>query len=456
MLSEKAKQKQGSDWRFTHTANYFNDSGATGITTFPGALTASGNAGTSTGTQLYYTQTKAWSSTSSSYVPAYNNPSQDTAAPNSSLKSFYAFFKDRGWQQSAQETVNQYGTGTSAFTYDHDGAILSVARSATGYNAPDAFYSTDISGQVVRRWEAPDTGSYANGPRTHTYRFGGREMGTISNDGSDNVDFVTLINARDDVAGSGMFRGGATTGTAFADFDANHRTLAGGAQGAGPGSHVVQAGETLQGIAAAYYGDAGLWYKIAEATVSRAGRITAGRRLTVPRGSTTHPQREHLHPLRPRPSPRRRRPAGGPAAEGGQGLWHFRPDPLHRRCHSRNLCVRADRRQPGRLGFNNLIGVQNGFSWKSLGLSVLSSAVTAGVGSALGQGAMLGSQILGDVIRGAASSAITQGIATATGLQDNFSWVGVATAGIGAGVGGAVLRGLSGNKGSYDSDRNWN
>ncbi len=79
VLAEKAKQKQGTNWRFTHTTSYFNDTGATGITTFPGSLTASGNTGASTGTQLYYTQTKAWSSSSSGYAPAYNNPSQDTA-----------------------------------------------------------------------------------------------------------------------------------------------------------------------------------------------------------------------------------------------------------------------------------------------------------------------------------------------------------------------------------------
>ena len=206
-------------------------SGATGITTFPGALTASGNAGVSTGTQLYYTQTKAWSSSSSGYVPAYNNPSQDSAAPDSSLQSYYTFFKERGWQQASQQTVNQYGTGTSAFQYDNDGAILSVWRDATGQFAEDVYYSTDISGKVVRSWELADQLSTVAGPRTHTYRFGGREMGTISNNGTDNVDYVTLIDRRDDVAGSGMFRNGATTGTAFADFDANHLTLAVGASG---------------------------------------------------------------------------------------------------------------------------------------------------------------------------------------------------------------------------------
>ena len=38
-------------------------------------------------------------------------------------------------------------------------------------------------------------------------------------------------------------------------------------------------------------------------------------------------------------------------------------------------------------------------------------------------------------VRGAAASAVTQGIATVTGLQDSFSFAGVAEAGVAAGVG---------------------
>ena len=53
------------------------------------------------------------------------------------------------------------------------------------------------------------------------------------------------------------------------------------------------------------------------------------------------------------------------------------------------------------------------------------------------------------MIRGATSSAITPGIGVATGMQDNFSWIGVAAAGIGTGIGGAVLRSLSGDRGNF-------
>jgi ribonuclease len=47
-----------------------------------------------------------------------------------------------------------------------------------------------------------------------------------------------------------------------------------------------------------------------------------------------------------------------------------------------------------------------------------------------------------DVITGAVRGAVTQGIAVATGLQDKFSWSGVAAAGVGNAVGNAVGRAL--------------
>jgi hypothetical protein len=59
--------------------------------------------------------------------------------------------------------------------------------------------------------------------------------------------------------------------------------------------------------------------------------------------------------------------------------------------------------------------------------------------------AILGSKVLADVARGATASAVTQGLGVATGLQDRFSWTGVAVSAIGAGVGGAVGRELGFN-----------
>ncbi|MEP1422296.1 MAG: hypothetical protein ABJK59_11055 [Erythrobacter sp.] len=69
-------------------------------------------------------------------------------------------------------------------------------------------------------------------------------------------------------------------------------------------------------------------------------------------------------------------------------------------------------------------GIQNSFSFKSVGLAAIAGAVGGGFGSA--------------VTRGVASSAISQGIGVATGLQDSFSFAGVAAAGVAAGIGNAL------------------
>lgn len=71
------------------------------------------------------------------------------------------------------------------------------------------------------------------------------------------------------------------------------------------------------------------------------------------------------------------------------------------------------------------------------------------------------STFLGDAARSALGSAVTQGIGVATGLQDKFSWAGVAAAGIGGAVGNGVARelgglgsvaGISFAKGSFAND----
>ena len=76
-------------------------------------------------------------------------------------------------------------------------------------------------------------------------------------------------------------------------------------------------------------------------------------------------------------------------------------------------------------------------------MAALSGAVGGGVGQVLGKGGMLGSQFVGDAVRGAAASALTQGIGVAVGLQKQFDFAAVAAAGIAAGVIGAASRKLA-------------
>jgi hypothetical protein len=92
--------------------------------------------------------------------------------------------------------------------------------------------------------------------------------------------------------------------------------------------------------------------------------------------------------------------------------------------------------------FGLATGIQDRFDWKGVALAGLSGGIGAGLGSVSGLSKIAGSQFLGDVARGAIGSALTQGVGVATGLQSKFDFAGVAAAGVGAGVGGALGRAL--------------
>jgi len=68
-----------------------------------------------------------------------------------------------------------------------------------------------------------------------------------------------------------------------ADFDQNYQPINPDYPGRAPTSHVVEAGETLNSIALAMFGDSSLWYIIADANgMSDPKQLVVGTRLTIP------------------------------------------------------------------------------------------------------------------------------------------------------------------------------
>jgi hypothetical protein len=82
-------------------------------------------------------------------------------------------------------------------------------------------------------------------------------------------------------------------------------------------------------------------------------------------------------------------------------------------------------------------GVQDSFSWKGVALSAIGGGISGGFGRIDFTGTAL-SSTSNMIVRAAVGSALSQGIAVATGLQDKFSWRAVASSAVGAGVGAAV------------------
>lgn len=473
VLAEKGQTLQGSDWITSHTANYYS---ATGAGSTPAAISWSGQVGTATGSLLYYSETKYWKNGGG--PPVYLSSADYDYAD--SYQTQYYDWRDGAVQTSVQ-LVNRDGSSTSSYSYDRDGALRSV-RITGGTRPRSISYNSSLQGQVLGRSEH-DANHGQGDPSSWTYMFGGRQMGLVSNDGTGNVDYATAIAERNAAPGTGAFRGGATSASVHADFDANFTALNGeSAQGtAGGGGYTVGAGDTLQGIAANLWGDASLWYKLAEANPGvAAGALTAGTVLTVPGGVMgTHHNASTFKPYDPaeaigNTSPNTPKPPKAKNKCGGLGMILVAVIAVAvatiATAGAASLATGATFANSlgavlgGGLagltgasgvalgttgaiaagmagavagsvvsqGFGVATGIQDKFNWKSVGLAALSGGISAGLGSSFG------SDWAAAAARGAITSAATQGIGVATGLQSKFDFAGVAAAGIGGGVGHQV------------------
>ena len=121
------------------------------------------------------------------------------------------------------------------------------------------------------------------GPRQLYYYFNGKRIGDVSNNGpSANVtDYATQLAGSGSATtiGKGGFRNGRPV--ASADFDQNYQPINSGYPAAAATSYTVQAGDTLRSIAQAVWGDAAMWYLIAESNgLTSSSALIAGPRRT--------------------------------------------------------------------------------------------------------------------------------------------------------------------------------
>ena len=244
---------------------------------------------------------------------------------------------------------------------------------------------------------------------------------------------------------------GSSGALSAADFDYNYTPVSGQYPASVPGSYVVSTGDTLRGIALALFGDAQLWYLVADANGLKSDAdLKVGQRLTIPNQVTNlHNSSETFKPYAPGqiigdttptlPDPPPPSKGGGC---GGVGMiimvvvaivatFFFGP----------GLLTAVLSNIAGQ-GISIAVGAQDKFSWKSVGMAALSW----GVGQGVAQIPELGGTAPLDVaIRAGVSSVVTQGLAVAVGLQDRFSWSAVAAAGVSAGINQAIGQSQYGN-----------
>ncbi|WP_426303944.1 LysM peptidoglycan-binding domain-containing protein [Acidovorax facilis] len=248
----------------------------------------------------------------------------------------------------------------------------------------------------------------------------------------------------------------------------------------GASSYTVQSGDTLAGIARSVWGDASLWWKLADvnglsgqAAQGPDSRLTEGQSLSIPgQVSGQHNTAQTHKPYDPTevvgdttpnmPAP----PAdegGGcgilgkiimivvavavTAVTGGAGgaVSSFWGGLLGQGSAAAAVATGATAAAAGSVASQAVgvaIGAQSKFSWKNVALAAVSGGVSGGLGTVDFTGSGELGSLGNTVIRSALGNTISQGIGVATGLQKSFDWKSVAGAAVGAGVGWGVGQAL--------------
>ena len=195
-------------------------------------------------------------------------------------------------------------------------------------------------------------------------------------------------------------------------FDLNFQPITSSSPGPSAGQYAVRSGDTLQSIAQASYGDASLWYLIANANGLRGDQdLRIGQTLVIPsRVGGVHNTADTFKPYDPSKVVGDTTPnLPVPQSDGGGGC--------------------------GALGIILTIVI--------VIVAVVVTVYTAGAATAalsplLGT---VGGALVGGAVGGAVGSIVSQGLSMAVGLQEDFSWsqvaMGALSGAVGAGVGQA-------------------
>jgi YD repeat-containing protein len=335
------------------------------------------------------------------------------------------------WWDSAQAshvtfTPNIASPGTtnnSSYYYDDAGHLQSVyiqdGRSRT------VSFVNNAEGQILSRDESDSLGT--GDPRQLHYYFNGQRIGDISNNGSSSVDYVAANAQRTGVPGTGPFAGGSATSVPYADFDQSYDPINGLDYAQAASRYTVNTGDTLASIATQLWGDASLWYKLAQANgLTGSETLVAGMSLIVPAGVRSSSNSDSTF-----------RPYDPSVAQGDLSPTAPKPAAKNKNCGVFGMILLA----VIAVAVAYFVGPEAiHFFQGVLGGLTGTGAVIAGSAGAIG------GAIVGGAVTGAIASVVSQGVGVATRIQDKFSWKGVALAALSGAVGGGVgqIKGLDG------------
>ena len=348
---------------------------------------------------------------------------------------------DSAKQKTISTTVNNL-TGITTMSYDMNGHLSGFVDAQNPQNKRSANYVNNSQGMVLQRNELINgsINRYRN-----FYYVNGQRVGDLSNDGPSREDYVQSIqSSRETPVQAKDFKP-----ISSADFDQNFEPINAQYPSSAATTYVANNGDTLQSIALSVWGDASMWYLLADANgLSVSDKLTAGQVLTVPNKVTNiHNSNEtyrvynageaigNTQPTLPDPPP----PPKPKKKCGGVAMIIMIV-----------VAVVATVLTAGAaaLAFSGIAASSMGaMGIASVGMTALAGGGAIAGGLTIGLGAAVGGAMIGAAV----GSAVSQLAGKAMGVVDHFSWkqVGISalTAGLTAGVGGA-LGGTTGLMGS--------
>lgn len=348
------------------------------------------------------------------------------------------------WWDSAKQskittTVDSL-KGETSLSYNINGHLSGFVDDKNAQNKRSATYINNSQGMVLQRNELINNtmNRYRN-----FYYVNGQRVGDLSNDGPSREDYVqNLQNNRATATQAKDFKP-----ISSADFDQNFEPINAQYPSSASTSYVVNNGDTLQSIALSVWGDASMWYMLADVNgLSATDKLTAGQVLTVPNKVTNiHNNSETFRPYNP-----------GEAIGNTQPTVPSPPPPPKPKKKCGGIAqivmivvaivvtIYTAGAASAALGAASsaLAGGASVGAAAAAGAAAAGTAIASGAAFSAGIGALAGASIGAAMVGAAVGSAASQLAGKAMGVVDSFSWsqVGMSalTAGVTAGVGAGV------------------
>ncbi|HVZ46103.1 MAG TPA: LysM domain-containing protein, partial [Ramlibacter sp.] len=335
--------------------------------------------------------------------------------PNQTLKYAYTYEAGESYREKTETGTRTSGTGTggagtTTSVYDANGYLVGVK---TDQQANDRKIVNDSTGKVL----------YVN-QNGHVQReliANGEVLGR----------YGEVVNSQEpkDKDGNPVFE-------SIADFAFGFDSVAGNTPDTPDRTHVVGAGDTLEALAQAYYGDSRLWYRIADANgLSSNADLKPGAVLKIPGTEVNANSATTFKPY-------------DPSAVIGDKTPVVPVPKQHHSWFGDLLAIVVAivvtsflGAVPGNVALQAVemaAGNQERFSWKSVAMSAVSAGVTQGLGGVDFTGSGVLDSAGNGIARAAVANTLTQGVGVATGMQKSFDWSGPLASAVGAGVGQAV------------------